>query len=76
MKEYSEKLSIINGRLEDLEHDLHAIYKKLSPVNQQRLHVADMKIGTDKVISRSANYLREVCDLFAEAEAKIATSLK
>lgn len=74
--EYASRLSKIHGRLEDADAELGKLYKKLSPVNQQRLQMADKEIGTSSLIAKSINYLRTTAGLFAEADAKIKASLK
>ncbi|TDL71154.1 DUF2974 domain-containing protein [Rhodococcus qingshengii] len=75
LREYSQRLSTVNTRLNHLDRRMDALYSKVGLLDLWSLMQADLMTGESWRINRCISYLEETLEDFESAERKIINKL-
>lgn len=75
LREYAQRLSTVNKRLNHLDRSLDSLYTKVGLLDVWSLMQADLMTGESWRINRCISYLEETLEDFESAERKIMNQL-
>lgn len=76
LNSFADRLYALNQRLINLDKRVDGLYSKLSPANKLQLQKVDYDLGSNKFITKSAQYLKEVVTIYESAEREISSKLE